>query len=358
MKRCACSLGTWMILVLAAMAPDARAACGAGAGGLYSGYSPITSNPDWPRGASYCGGCGPAFDSGNLTGVFWHLGFGDQFTDGVGDDSGSWHVSNWMQKAFVDNPPYYYRGVFTGGGWGGDLAVDNCILISDPNGCSCIALGDDYGNVQIGRFAVMGSQINPSLAQFDYRNPRGCSASSNCDNLELVPIPTPDLLASRAFPNGTWDLDVRVDPPAGGVYQGFGDCDCNPTAYRIRAVSNDDGVPTSVDPGTRAKTAWALLPLGNGTGVPAGAQPEAGTPLGASIVVHVACRPDELRDVYLVTELFFENGPLADFQLDTVSADSPRVDCRSTLAQPDDIEPRRRIRGSTPRPVRRGGRGR
>ena len=346
------SFGALAVLMIAAMTPSAQAACGAGAGGLYSGYSPIHSNPGWPLGTSYCNGCGPSFDVANITGFFWHLGFGDQFTNTVGDDSGSWNVSNWMQKAFPDAPPYYYRGVLTGGGWGGDLAVDNCILLTDPQGCSCVALGDDYLGGETGTFLVMGSQIDPGLAQFNY-------VQAGFASLQMLPIPPPIIEGSQGFANGSVDLTVRVDAPGGGVYQGFGACDCTPTSYRVRAVQNAGGVPTSTNPGTRAISAWPLLDLGDGSGNPAGSQPAAGTPLGDSVTVHAPCSNVNQLDVYLVTELFFNNGgnPAGDFQLQTVSANSPEVECGPGLADPDDDpKPRRRIRDQATRPLGRGGR--
>ena len=345
------SFGALAVLMIAALTPSAQAACGAGAGGLYSGYSPIHSNPGWPLGASYCSGCGPAFSQQDIVGFFWHLGFGDQFTNTVGDDSGSWAVQNWMQEAFPPSPPYYYRGVLTGGGWGGDLAVDNCILLTDPNGCSCVYLGDDYNRQDCGQFLVMGSQLDPALAQFNYAQPGLAS-------LQMAQIPPPIILGSSGFGNGSVDLNVVVNPPAGGVYQGHGNCDCAPVSYRIRAVQNPGGVLTSTNPGTRQIGAWPLLDTGVGTGNPGPPQPAVGTPLGQPVTVHAPCSSANQLDVYLVTELMFNNGghPSGPIQSLVVSKDSPEVECGPNLADPEDVRPRRGIRNRKPRPFRRGGR--
>ena len=316
-------LGSLTVLLLAVMTPPASAVCGAGSGALYSGYSPIHSNPAWP-GGSYCAGCGPAL-SGNHDGVFWHLGFGDPLPR-VGDDNGTWAAANWLRTRFVDFPPYYFDGHFTGGGWGGDLAVDGCILFTDFDGCTCVALGDEYPGENLGRFASMSSRfnVNSSFAAFDFRQPLGC-APLECDPLTLVPMPTPIVESIQEFGNGSVDVTVRVDPPSDGNYVGFEGCDCAAVGYQIRAVQNPDGVATVDVPGTRAKSAWPLLPLGDGSGNDAGDQ--TATDLGDSVTVHATCSDVNPIDLYLVTELFFPNGDGPLFTIEYVSGDSAVVEC-------------------------------
>ena len=310
------------VLLFAAVAPSAEAVCNAGGQDLYSGYSPIHSNPAWPGGGAYCVGCGPAI-SGDHDGVFWHLGFGDP-APGVGDDSGTWDVFNWMNVSFPDNPPYYYRAVFTGGGWSGDVAVDGCLVFTDPTGCTCVALGDEYPGENFARFASMSARYSSSIGVFDFRVPLEC-IFPNCDPLTMVPMPVPIVESVEEFGNGAVDVTVRVDPPGDGNYVGFNGCDCAAVGYQIRAVQNPDGVATIDDPGTRAKSAWPLLPLGDGSGGDAG--PQSVTDLGDSVTVHAACSDVDPIDVYLVTELFFPNGDGPLFTIDYVSGDSVVVEC-------------------------------
>ena len=308
--------GALAVVLVAAVTPSARAACGSGAGGLYSGYSPIHSNPDWPAGASYCKGCGPAL-SGSHIGVFWHLGKGDPSL-GVGEDSGSWSAVYWARRAFKPDGDYHFRGVLAAGGWGGDIGVDHCILTSDPEGCTCVALVDEYPGTSDVQFLAMGARMDPNLAQFNFQQPEKAP-------LTLVPVPRPSIVRSKSFDDGSVDVTLRVDRPKGGVYKGYEGCDCGPIGYRIRAIQNPRGIATSRNPGTRLKSQWPVLQLGDGRGSNAGVQPV--TPFGSEVTVHAACSGGEPVDVYLTAELILPNGTGPAFALDLVSADSPKVEC-------------------------------
>ena len=185
-------------------------------------------------------------------------------------------------------------------------------------GCTCVALADDYPGENLGRFASLSAKIHPSFGHFSFTQPAFTS-------ITLVPMPTPIVESTREFGDGSVDVAVRVDPPSDGNYVGYNGCDCAAVGYKIRAVENPDGVATVDDPGTRAKSAWALLPLGDGSGADAGPQPV--TDLGAHVTVHAACAGVNPIDLYLVAELTFPNGDGPPFTVEYVSGDSAVVEC-------------------------------
>ena len=237
---------------------------------------------------------------------------------GLGEDSGSWTASNWVRNMFNDEDDYYFRGVLAGGGWGGDVVVDHCILTTDRVGCTCVALADEYPGTNDVQFLAMGARMEPELRQFNY-------VQADKASLALVPMPRPSVVKSRSFDDGSVDVTLRVERPEGGVYMGFKGCDCGPVGYRIRGIQNPGDVATSRNPGTRMKSHWPVLQLGDGQGAKAGVQSI--TPLGKNVTVHAACAGDKPIDVYLAAELIFPNGSKSPFTLDLVSADSPKVEC-------------------------------
>jgi hypothetical protein len=329
------------VLAIASTSLPVQAACGGGAL-FYTGFSTITSNPGW-CGASYCIGTGPGF-SGARTGSFWHFGAGDP-TPGVGADNGTWPATSWFVPFFPDTPPYYYGGSLSGQGWSADLGIDGCgLLAPNPQNCTCVALADEYPGSNTGVFSAHGAVYNQPTNRYNFDPPGG-------EQMPMGAIPVPIIVDSNAFPNGSVDLQVRVDPPSSGVYMNDG-CACGPTGYRVRLTDNPNGVGTTTQPGTRDKGAWTLPSLGNGTGSPAGPQPV--TTLGVPVTIHAPCSSVNPRDVYLTTELIFPNGAGPTFSIEKVSGDSLQVECGPNLADPQPPEPPNRPRSVRPAVERPG----
>jgi hypothetical protein len=323
------------------MGQPAQAAC-SGSHLFYTGFSPISSNPSW-CGNIDCAGTGSSI-SGARTGVFWHQGAGNP-TPGPGTDSGSYAATNWFTPLFPDSPPYYYGGSLSGQGWSQDTAIDGCpVLAPSPTACTCVALTDEYPGTNRGQFSVHGAVYDQPSNRYNFDPPGG-------GPMPMADIPVPIIENSDAFPNGSVDLTVRVNPPVGGVYMNDG-CNCGPTHYQVRMTDNPNGVGTTTQPGNREKGSWTLPSLGNGTGTPAG--PQAPTQIGTPVTIHAPCSPVNPRDVYLVTELFFPNGGGPQFTISKVSGDSLQVECGPNYVDPQNPQPPARPKGLRPAAPRPG----
>ena len=124
---------------------------------------------------------------------------------------------------------------------------------------------------------------------------------------------------------------MSVPSAASGVYNKDG-CDCAPTGYRILQQILPRGSMPPSDRSAGWTDASGVVPATQGTTVTA------------------TCGAAD-QDVYLATELIFDSG----FGTSIVSANSSRVECGTTLADPDDKPRTPRPRLDRPNP--RGGRG-
>jgi hypothetical protein len=276
-------------------------------------------------GTTYCGaygGCTPV--SPNLSATFWRLGAGDPAI-GIGNDNGSFDL---VGAGGVYFPAYassgYYGGASLVSGW--QPGTDGCI---DGGNCLCMLLTDTDGDNTY--YAIASAQSSATLTTV-LRQPGTDGSGAYAAPIILQPVQAPQITGStRAGTEVVLDVNV---PAPGAVYNsGNTNCNCAATGYRVLTQTLARG---SMPPSDRS-SGWV-----EASGV---------VPIGTPTQVTTSCGATD-QDVYLATELVFDSG----FGTSVVSRNSSRVECGTTLADPDDKP--RTPRPRLDRPSPRGQRGR
>jgi hypothetical protein len=280
-------------------------------------------------GTTYCGaynGCTPL--SPAATGSFWRLGAGDPAI-GQGNDSGLFDfVQGDNTLVGGSYPSYgYYGGLILNTGWAAGL-TDGCV---DGGNCLCVLFVDhDADDTYI---AVASGRASPALVQTIERG--GTDGSGlYAAPIVLEPVGAPQINSSAR--NGT-GVDLVVSAGAAGASYQKDSCDCSPVGYKVvqQIVARNSGAPVDRNVG-----AWS-----NASPV---------TPLGMPANVNAPCSATD-SDVYLATQLVFDSG----FEANLVGRNSTRIECGTTLADPDEKPATIRPTGPKQRPLRetpRGGR--
>lgn len=276
----------------------------------------------------YCGGyngCTPV--SPNLQASFWSEGLGDP-TPLQGVDNGTFDLVGAGQVSFDAFASVgYYAGATIQSGWA--AGTDGCI---GSGNCLCMLLTDTNGADTF--FAVVSGISNTGFTTSINRGGTDGSGNFNAPII-MERVAAPSITGSTRVGTDLL-LDVVVNAPASGVYTADGGgCACGPTGYKVLQQL----VPRGNMPPSDRSTGWT--------------DASAVTAIGSSIVdLSVTCGAAD-QDVYLTTELFFDSG----FSTSLVSGNSSRVECGTTLADPDD-RPRQRPSDIRPSQRTRGGRGR
>ncbi|MDH3628960.1 MAG: hypothetical protein OES25_15040 [Acidobacteriota bacterium] len=313
-------LGLVLVLALAVFVQPAAAACGGtdGAFWAFDGATRVVSNPNW------CGGYGcyentvagplKTAITPNLSVDFWLAGSGDPVINdgaatGSGVDSGLFDRSNWMYGAGGGNDiDGYYSGSYSYVMYAGLVnwnraGIDGCISDSNavPNRCLCVQFSDEIDGV--GYFATLGGDVAAN----------GNTTFVSPGTIQLQPIPRLSITGSSAAGENV-NLTVSLPDASGGVNDA---CGCAPVTYRVYSQTVNRGDLAPVDRAIGA--GWTLA--GEATDVL------------ASVAVAVDCSggPATGVDAYLGASLVFPDG----YETAVVSMDSNRVECGTTLADPD-----------------------
>jgi hypothetical protein len=271
---------------------------------------------------------------------FWRLGTGDTAI-GLGDDNGAFDMIAAGGFYFYSIPTGYFPtypsyGVARGGqvfsSWDGG-ATDGCV---QANSCMCLLITDEDGID--GSWAVVGGQSDPNF--LTSLNAVGTDGVANRAPIQLLNQPGPQInLAVRANPGVNNDLDLTVALTPAAASYGDPACDCGPTGFKVVQQIVPRG---SAAPSTRDIAAWSEPLLSTGV-----AQPAGGNPFGGATVRSVCGTLEE--DVWLAGQLIFDSG----FGVTHVSSNSTRIECGTTLADPDDKPQPIRPRSDRPKPRRR-----
>jgi hypothetical protein len=275
--------------------------------------------------------------SPNFTGAFWAYGVGQA------NNSGAFGVENWFSYYALPSFQLYVGGeIFTT--WAANSDIVGCLFNGgttagalDGQECSCVLLTDHDGTT--GYYAALGNGIDANGNAF--LGQAGTDGFGNGAPLILKPIPKPTITGSFRDP-GTFNitLDVNVTGAPGDYLGTTGAaCNCGVTGYKVLARTLTRG---SAPPADRTAATWQALNL-------AGGAVQGVNPLGAPITVESLCGASN-TDVYLATQLFFDS----DFSTSVVSANSTRVECGPTIAEPQPIRPK--VRPDNPQ-LRRNDRG-
>jgi hypothetical protein len=273
---------------------------------------------------AYCGaggGCTPVSPAAKVS--FWSQGLGDT-TLAVGIDNGAFDAIAFGDLYFYSYPDTgYYAGARMLTGW--RPGTDGCI---GANNCLCLLLTDQDGDDSF--WAITG---NRSSSTFTTAINRGGTDGSGYYNepIMLVRAAKPGIVGSTRVGTDV-DLSVTVPPSTAGVYMQDG-CNCGPVGFKVLQQI----VPRGNMPPSDRSLGWVEAPLSGG-----GLQ--AVTPLGGTVSVRSTCGVAD-ADVYLATKLYFDSG----FSTAVVSGNSSRVECGTTLADPDD-DPRVRPADIKPKP--------
>lgn len=318
------------VAMVVAMQP-AEAACGnaylIGAGGkkIVSNPSPCADLGGYCySGVAYPGDAqiSPAFDA-----VFWSMTTGNPAL-GVGDDSGAFGPSNWVETYFFPSIGYYRDPtIIAGTNWtqAGDGCVDT--QATDGSQCTCMGMFDEWDSV--GYFALLSDQAD-SGSNYDFQ-------PWIPGDLQLAPVPAPQVVSSTRAGTDVI-LTVSVPCPTAGLYL---DPACGPCA-EIRYEVYQAIVPRGAASPADRDASWTLVPGG----------PAGGSLCGDTVQVTSACGAAE-NDLWLTTRLIVDSG----FQTFYVSGDPVnvigdplQVQCGPNLADPIDLDAR-------PRPTRPKGKG-
>lgn len=261
-------------------------------------------------------------------GAFWILGNGNPTPHPAGDelgaDNGSWpavegsygyYYYGWL--TFGLSPyAYYPYSAAVSGTWAQDGRIDGC-PDPIPNACIAILLNDELDGV--GYFALITKARD---ANGNYELVQPGNAPYN-----MVQIPKLGIDGSTTIDATKVSLDVSGPDGAAiaaGLYLDPG-CPDPVAGYRVRSQGL---APGSNPPGSRAIGDWTDVS-------PVDQNP---IPLGTPDTVEVTCAGN--TDVYLAASLLFDSN----FELDLVGENSTRVACGPTIADPDDLQPRKPAR--------------
>lgn len=261
------------------------------------------------------------------SGSFWIIGNGNPAAHPAGDeqgvDNGSWpaveggygyYYYGWVTFGLSPYAYYAYSAVISGT-WAADGRIDGC---PDPVPNACIAVLVSDQNNGVGYFAMITKARDNNG---NYELAQAGNAPYN-----LVQIPKLAIDDSNTISDSLVSLLVTGPDAASlaaGLYLDPG-CPSPIAGYKVRAqaVGTGGGAPED-----RARGDWQDVTPG-GTSIP----------LGQQATVEVGCAGNS--DVYLATSVVFDSG----FELDLVGENSTRVACGPTIADPDDLEPKKPAR--------------
>lgn len=283
--------------------------------------------------------------SANAQVSFWALGAGDPAV-GVGFDNGAYDMVGAGLYFYGygvgegGNPNYsFFYAATIEGSWDGG-ATDGCPGDGAGNACMCLLITDEENGA--GTFAITGGFADANVNTF--MNREGTTDGGAIENnapIVLLPIPGPTIVGSNR--DGTTnDVTFTINVPSAAIASDYTQdaalgCDCSPVGYKVyQSVVGRGGMP----PMGRDLASWTEMPQADGM-----AQPALGTPLGTEVSLTSGCGGSD-SDVYLTTQLIFDSG----FATSTVSANSTRVECGPSLANPSDTRPGRPDRPGQDRP--------
>ena len=273
----------------------------------------------------------PPFTS-QLSGSFWISGQGDPSGPG-GYDNGSRDLVAAGDLAFATDPFPVYFGAELNSDWSA-MGVDTPVMCPPAGGCTCLLLNDLDLQGKHGLFALVGAANDP-VAGTSF-NLAGNDPLGNSLPIVLREVPRPTVTDVVRPQTDTVEITLTVPTRSAAVYEsasGAG-CFCGPTEFLIRqqVVDRDSQPPVG-----RLPASWPVAPLAGG-GV------QAPTPTDSAVTVEATC-PLGDKDVYLVTELFFDSGYSTAF----VSGNSIPVECGGNLSGEYLLEVRSLFR--KPRPI-------
>lgn len=295
MKRLALLLS--LALAAAIAAPSAFAACGLAISFSQGGYA---------CGGYYCYINSPGDNQiGTLGADFWSLNTGNPAA-AAGDDDGTWANDGWLTRY---GPAYGIYMIATSN-WAGSPLIDGCIENKLPVGHSnevMVAAFSDQGGGQ-GFWAV-------SATERDRANSPQFNFSGGGNDINLVAIPTPAIVASRRIDANNIEVDIACpDLCAAGAFYSDGTTSCTEVVQGCQIFNQQLGVG-AVGPNDRAVgSGW----VNTGTMIAN----------GATGTVPINCAGDSSN--YLGIGVAFDSGFTSQF----VGGNSNRVDCGPNSADP------------------------
>lgn len=301
-----------VLAVVAMVAQPAYAGCGS--------FRQINSTGSYVITPGYCtngaapcdnGGADGSSVSAALEGSFWHVGNGNP-TVGLGNDSGSVAAFDTWVYVYSEYPAVIKFG------WN-EPGVDGCIdnpLPASPTARCMAAVLTDVDSEGAPVFAIMTAAADAGL-NYSFEQPSAAP-------INLAPLPKLSLLNTVRTGGGT-GVDATVSLAGLGLEDGLylapgGDCTgvgaggTNLVAgYRARRQNVPRGAAAPSDPDT---SNWSDC----GAGV---------TPVGQQALCSVPCGGNQ--DTFISYSLVLDSG----FELGVVGANSTRVECGATVADPD-----------------------
>lgn len=262
----------------------------------------LTFGHTTPSCGGYCGVVTP--DGGYPTGgSFWSLGTGTAVA-GTGNDNGSWTLgtpsptTSWCKQ--------YTGGCYLSGTWAGNGGIDGCIdgLITG-GGKENMVVQFSYEAGGQGYYAAASASRNNAGAEFEF--------TGSGQNIVLQAIPKPSITGTtRTAPN----VQISVGSPNLGAFTTDGVLTAGQVIKQYRVYKQV--VPrAAAAPASRNRlTGW----------VAAGAAVNLGSPFSYS---ETDCATD--KDIYLAASVVYDSG----YESDAVSANSTKVQCGPTLAEPN-----------------------
>jgi len=283
--------------------------------------------------------CGAAHSSVTdaVSGRFWALGDGDPAL-GAGIDNGSFEaLFGWLYT------PVTYPALIAGT-WAASSGIDGCIdFAADQRRCMAVQLSDISPATGTGAMTVITAQPD-NLGNYDL---------SGSGDYFLAEVPRPVILstyqadvcagtldpcaADSDCPEGVlceWEaaraVVFRVDGDLGGLYEAP-EC-VGPTpivaGYRLFQQHLPSGTPAPTNPSIDEWEALSDV-----------------VPLGEPVNAILPCGPSSGGSVFVAAALVFDGG----FQTSYLSGPTSRLECASTLADPDPITPHKPRNRERPR---------
>ena len=251
---------------------------------------------------------------------FWALTTGDP-AEGLGDDMGTYGTIMPVGATYPLAGPglywYEYGGYSVAGelftGWGANDAIDGCIG-NDPTRCSCVVFTDQALGTGMGDegFAAVAAGVADSGENVFINQPGPSPGGDTNGHIRLEPM------GPVAITGSVRELNKDVTLTLAFAYNPLAeygtDCSCEPTMW----MPHYQIVPRfSAPPSDRTRSLWT---------------PTTAVPFGATqLTVPCGSEVDDY-DVYVAGAYYWTTG----FQTAVVGANSTRVECGATLADPDD----------------------